>query len=316
MKSIVGIDISKATFEAHMAGKARNFTNSKAGFAQLLKWSKGAELYVMEATGAYHVALADYLCEAGLSVAVVNPRMASHYARAMGMCHKTDRADAKVLATYAERNEVPAYVPEAPEVRRLRKLVRHRERIVTSQCVLQRQLAEPEIDRFEKRQLTEQAKLLKTQQAKLEQEIYSLIAADLGLGRTFALLVSIPGVGPITAITIMSEGGDLSKFPSAKHLASYAGVNPRLKESGTSLRGRPKMSKSGSSALRKALYMSAMAGIRCEGPCRALFERLILKGHTRMSALGAVMHKQLRLAFGVCASKRPFSLERRGLTTA
>lgn len=315
MKIIVGIDISKALIEAFMSGKAECFANSKAGFAQLLKWSKGAELFVMEATGGYHVALADHLHESGCKVAVVNPRMASHYARALNLCHKTDRADAKVLAIYAERNEVPAYVPEPPEMRRLKQLVRHRERMVQQVCTVKRLLASPGLDAFETKQLKEQMKFVKAQLERAEREIFDVITASDDLGRSYALLVSIPGVGPVTAMAILSEAGDLSRFPSAKHLASYAGVNPRLKESGTSLRAKPRMSKSGSGALRKALYMSAMAAARHEGPCKALFTRLVEKGHSRMSALGAVMHKQLRLAFGVCHRKVPFSFERTALTT-
>ncbi len=316
MSIIVGIDVSKASFEAYMQGKTRSFANSKAGFAQLLKWSKGADLYVMEATGAYHFALADHLHGTGMKVAVVNPRMASHYARALGMVHKTDRADAKVLATYAERNDVPPYVPDSAALRRVRKLSRHRERLVQSLCVLKRQLAEPGLDGFESRQLKAQMKLLKEQLKTVEREVLGAIAADEDLARSFALLVSIPGLGTITAVTLLAEAGDVSRFPSAKHLASYAGVHPRLKESGTSLRAKPKMSKSGSSAIRKALYMSAMAAARQEGPCKALFVRLQERGHPRMSALGAVMHKQLRLAFGVCSTRTPFSLQRTGLTTA
>lgn len=315
MAIIVGIDVSKASFEAYMQGKARSFANTKSGFGQLLKWSKGADRYVMEATGAYHFALADTLHAAGCGVAVVNPRMASHYARAMGLCHKTDRADAKVLAIYAERNDVPAYVPEPAALRRVRKLSRHRERIVQGVCVLKRQLSEPELDSFESKQLKAQMKLLKEQLKKLEREVLDAIVADERLATSFALLLSIPGLGQITAITLLAESGDIGRFPSAKHLASYAGVNPRLKESGTSLRAKPKMSKSGSSTMRKALYMSAMAAIRKDGPCKALFVRLQERGHTRMSALGAVMHKQLRIAYGVCSTKVPFSSERTALTT-
>jgi transposase len=315
MGIIVGIDVSKTSIEVYAAGKARSFANTQSGFGQLLRWAKEAKLFVMEATGAYHFALADFLYGEGCRVSVVNPRMASHYAKALGQCHKTDRADARVLAIYAERNEVPAYVPETPAARRLRKLVRHRERIVSGQSVLKRQLAEPGLDPFEERQLKDQGKLLKEHLKLAEQEIHGLIAGDESLACSFALLQSIPGFGPVTAAGLLGEAGDLSRFPSAKHLASYAGVHPRLRESGTSLRARPKMSKSGSAFLRKAMYMNAMAAVRQNGPSRALFLRLLERGHKRMSALGAVMHKQLRIAFGVCSTKRPFSFPTMELTT-
>lgn len=316
MKIIVGIDISKATIDAFMTGgKARSFANSRAGFGQLLKWSKGAELYVMEATGAYHFALADHLHGAGQKISVVNPRMASHYAKALGLCHKTDQVDARVLALYAERNDVPSYVPESAHLRRLKKLARHRERMVADSSGLKRLLKGPELDDFEASQLKARLKFIKAQITKLEQEIYRLIADHEELSRSFALLLTIPGLGAITGLCLLAEAGDMGRFGSAKQLASFAGVHPKLRQSGTSLRCRPRMSKLGSSSLRKALYMSALAAARHEGPCRSLFLRLIERGHSRMSALGAVMHKQLRIAFGVCSGKRPFSLERTGLTT-
>ena len=316
MEIIVGIDVSKKTLDAFMAGREKRFANTSGGFGQLLKWAKGAGLFVMEATGAHHIALADRLHEQGLRVSVVNPQRASYYARALGLVTKTDRADARVLALYAERNEVPLYRPDTGSMRRLKKLVRHRGRLTESQAMLKRILKEPGLDELEKRQLKEQAKFLKRQIERLERETYKLVSQDEPLASSYGLLLSIPGLGPVTALVILAEAGELSRFGSAKRLASFAGVHPRLRQSGTSLASRPRMSKSGCGKLRKALYMSALAAVRKkEGPCRALFERLVAAGRPRMAALGAVMHKQLRIAYGVCVSKEPFSLKRTVLTT-
>ena len=315
MEIIVGIDVSKKTLDAFLAGRERRFANTPAGFAQLLKWAKGADLFVMEATGAHHVALADRLHAEGARVSVVNPQRASYYARALGLVSKTDRADARVLALYAQRNEVPLYTPESASMRQLKKLVRHRARLTESQATLKRILKEPGLDELEKRQLKEQAKFLKKQMERVERETYELVTQDEALATSFVLLLSIPGLGPVTALVILSEAGDLSRFQSAKCLASFAGVHPRLRQSGTSMASRPRMSKSGCGTLRKALYMSALSAARKkDGPCRALFERLLAKGKSRMAALGAVMHKQLRIAYGVCVNKEPFSLKRTVLT--
>lgn len=315
MSIVVGIDVGKATLEVFMAGRSKRFVNSTTGFAELQQWSQGADLYVMEATGAYHRALADHLHEAGRGVAVVNPRMASYYSRSLGLAHKTDRADAKVLATYAECNSVPRYVPDPPTIRRVRQLVRHRERLVESRAAVRRQLAEPGLDAFESEQLRAQRQFLDAQLKAVEKEVREVVESDERLASSFALLLTIPGVGPVTALTILGEAGDLSRFPSAKHLASFAGVIPRIKESGTSVRGKATMTKSGSSALRKILSMSAMTAIRHEGPCQALSVRLLAKGHSPKSTLAAVMHKQLRIAYGVWTSQRAFSWPRTPLTT-
>jgi transposase len=315
MEIIVGIDVSKKTLDAFVQGRERRFANTPAGFGQLLKWAKDADLFVMEATGAHHVALADRLSDEGRKVSVVNPQRASHYAKALGLVSKTDRADARVLATYAERNEVPLYAPESPSAKRLKKLVRHRSRLTESKGCLKRILKEPGLDALEIRQIKEQSRFLQKQIERNEQEIYDLVSRDEALKENFELLRTIPGLGPVTALVILSEGGELSRFQSAKQFASFAGVHPRVRQSGTSLASRPRMSKSGCAALRKALYMSALTAVRREGPCRALFERLLAKGKTKLAALGAVMHKQLRIAFGVAVRRKPFSLQRTALTT-
>lgn len=317
MKSIVGIDISKATFDVFQTGgKERQFKNDPSGFKKLLAWAGEVDLFVMEATGDYHLALADFLFEQGRAVAVVNPHRSSYYARALGQTHKTDRADAKVLCLYAERNEVQMYVPAPPAQRRLKKLVRHRERLVGTATSLKRVLKEPALDAFEAKQCRAQVKFIEVQIKQVEREILTVITGDESLASNFALLLTVPGLGPITACTLLAESGGLSRFETAKSLASFSGLHPRLKQSGTSLSTHPHMSKSGSAALRRALYMSALTTIRYEGPCKNLFVRLVSKGHSRKSALAAAMHKQVRIAFGVVKSGRPFSLERTDLTRA
>src|SRR5262249_21829438 len=163
---------------------------------------KGANLFVMEATGAHHVALADRLHAEGAKVSVVNPQRASYYARALGLVSKTDRADAKVLAIYAGRNEVPTYNPESASIRRLKKLVRHRTRLAEGQATIKRLLKEVGLDALEQRQLKEQYKFLSKQVERVERETYEVIAEDELLASHFALLLSIPGLGPVTAFVI------------------------------------------------------------------------------------------------------------------
>lgn len=314
MKIIVGIDVSKATLDAFSNGKTRQFTNTPAGFRQLVHWAKAAQGFVMEATGGYHVALVDFLYASGKDVFVVNPRWASHFAKALGFCHKTDRLDAQVLAMFAQRNELPKYVPPREQERRLKRLARHRESLVGAASTVKQRLKEPILDALEIRQLKAQGKLLAEQIAQVEKELLKVIAEDETFSSSYAFLRTVPGFGPITAILVLAEGGDMNRFENAKQFASFAGVHPKLCQSGTSIHAKPRMSKAGQSPLRKAVYMSSLAAIRKEGPCQALFMRLVKSGHSRKSALGAVMHKQVRIAFGVVKRNRPFSYEKTDLT--
>lgn len=314
MKIIVGIDVSKATLDAFSSGKTRQFPNTPAGFKQLVQWAKTAQVFVMEATGGYHVALADFLHASGKEVSVVNPRWASHYARALGFCHKTDHLDAQVLALFAQRNELPSYVPPRQQERRLKRLARHRESLVGTASTVKQRLREPILDEFEIRQLKAQGALLAQQINQVEKELLTVVAQDEIFSSSYAFLRTVPGLGPITAILILAEGGDLRRFQNAKQFASFAGVHPKLCQSGTSIHAKPRMSKAGQSPLRKAMYMSSLAAVRKEGPCQALYVRLIKSGHSRKSALGAVMHKQVRIAFGVVKRQSPFSYEKTDLT--
>ena len=317
MKSVVGHDVSKDSFEVRRTdGKEKQFKNDLSGFKKLLSWAGPAELFVMEATGDYHLALADFLHERGRAVSVVNPQRASYYAKALGIKTKTDKVDARVLCLYAQCNEVPLYVPDTPAQRRLKKLVRHRQRMVDEAGVEKTILEEPAPDPFEARQCKDRLEFIKAQIKQVEREIQDVIASDEDLTHAFSLLQTIPGVGKVTALTILAEGGDLRRFKSAKAFAKFCGVHPRLRQSGTSVHCTSRMSKCGNAALRRCLYMSAVTAIRVEGPAKALFQRLRVRGMSKKAALGAVMHKQARLAFGVVRCDRPFSSERTGLTAA
>lgn len=315
MSIIVGIDVSKASLDAWKSnGKARNFPNTRKGFVSLMHWAADAGLFVMEATGSYHVAAADALHESGRRVSVVNPARAAHYARAIGWKNKTDACDAQVLAKYAQSNEVPLYVPPSAEIRELRGLVRHRDRLVEQQASLKALLKDPSVEAFESEQIREHLAFLKSATRQVEAKTAELVKTTDELSRRAELLRSIPGLGRITAWVILAQVGDLLRFSCAKELAAFVGVQPALRQSGTSLPPKTSMSKRGNAFLRKYLYMAALGATREDSPFHQFFLRMIEKGKSRKSAIGAVMHKLLRTAYGVVKSGKAFSPQRTPLT--
>jgi len=310
MRSIYGIDVAGAHLDVcHVSGsRSKKFENSSKGFSKLSFWAKDAELFVMEATGTHHVAVADHLHSQGVAVAVVNPARAKHYGASLGIRNKTDKVDAQVLAQFAAANQVPAYEPLPEWQKALRSLVRARERLVRHLASLKVQKQEPEVDAFVLAQI-DASIAFSSEQLKLTMcRIRSLLKSSSVLQAKFALLRSIPGVGEVLAMTLLAEIGCFERFDNAKKAAAFVGVCPAQRQSGTK-QWVTRMSKAGNAELRKALYMPAMAAVRAEGVFKELYKRLVGKGKSKMSAIGAVMHKLVRVAYGVLKSGKPFIAE-------
>ena len=144
--------------------------------------------------------------------------------------------------------------------------------------------------------------------ATIEQEMKRVVNEDEAFKRDFDLLTSIDGVGPITALTVLAEIGDLRRFERARQLTAYAGVSPRIVQSGTSVRGKTRMCKRGNQRIRQALYLSAMATLNTKKPnsLSEMHYRLCEDGKQGKAALGAVMRKQLTVMRAVLISGKPY----------
>jgi transposase len=314
MKSVAGIDVSKASLDVCFREKTKTFDNDLAGHRALMRWCKGAELVVMEATGSYHFDLACALHEKGFSVAVVNPARACYYAKSMGKRNKTDSVDAGVLAEFGRTHELELFVPPSEGERSLCRLVRLRSDLVVQRAQGKIRVQDPAVTEFERVMWEAQELFLNGQIAVVEKEITKVLASEEALTAAYDLLLGIPGVGAVTAWTILAEVRDIKRFDSAKKIAAFAGVCPSLRQSGTSLKGPGKLSRQGNSTLRKALYMAAVAAIRLGGAFQDFFVRLVSQGKAKKTALVAVMHKLIRTAYGVLKSGDPF-IDKRALTT-
>lgn len=302
---VCGIDVSKQWLDAHFAGTDKRLPNDVSGFKAIARLAKGAELFVMEASGSYHQDLADWLCESGRKVCVANPARTASFARALGLRNKTDRVDARALALFGARFELPLYEPPSPQERELRTLSRHREDLVREVAACRVRLQETAAHDLALEHRRELLKLLLAQLKACKARLRALLGQP-GLKERYELLLSVPGVGEGLAATILAECSP-EAFSGAKQLAAYAGVCPREMVSGSSVRGRTRLCKRGNPRLRRALYMPAMAAIRLAGAFQDLYERLLAKGKSRMAALAAVMHKLLRVAYGVLKHRQPYA---------
>lgn len=317
----IGIDVSKAKLDCSLLldvssskRRAKTVANSKTGVSELLVWcakqhASNHELHaVMEGTGVYHEQAALALADASVTVSIVNPAQVKDFGRSLGVRTKTDGVDSLVLARYGALLKPRPWTPPAQEARVLQALLSRREAIAQD---LQR-----ERNRLEKADATETPSsirqsildsivFLEKQLAKLQQDIDDHINKHPNLKADRELLVSIPAVGPQVGNHLLAVIHN-HQFQSAEQLAAYLGLVPIERQSGTSILGRPRLSKAGPARIRAVLYMAAIVGTQHNPHIKALYQRLQERGKTKMSALGAAMRKLVHLCFGVLKTRQPY----------
>ncbi len=322
----LGIDISKATLDVKLllenGNQAQgNYKNKASGFKKLGRWLKKhqvEELHVcMEATNIYWEEVAQYLCNHGHQISVVNPARIKGFAQSQLRRHKTDKVDADVIAQFCQKMKPQLWTPPTPEQRKLRALVRHQQALQKTLTQQTNRLAvctEPEV----KASLQMVIDTLTTEIKRLEEQIQNFIDDQPDLKRRHKLLISIKGFGSKTAIGLMAEMYDLADYDSARAAAADAGVTPSHYSSGTTVHRKSKLSKIGKSAVRGLLFFPAMTAMQHNPIIRALKERLEAKGKPWKVILGAAMRKLLHLAYGVLKNQTPFDpnyLNKRTLVT-
>ena len=314
----LGIDIAKLKFNVcliHRSGKLKHkvFLNTSAGFTQLREWlsKQGVERVhaCLEATGAYGDALALSLHQAGQTVSVVNPAAIKAFAQSRLSRTKTDRVDAELIARFTKAQEPPAWTPPPQEVRELQALVRRLESLAEMRVAEENRLSSGVTVEVVRQSVEEHLAYLNTQIKRTEKLIREHINRHPTLKRRSELLDSIPGIAEATASLLLSEITDITHYRSARQVAAYAGLVPRERQSGTSVRGRTRLSKIGNARLRRALYFPAITALRCSPFFQAWAEGLRQRGKCKMSVICAVMRKLVHVAYGVLKSGKPFDPE-------
>ena len=320
----LGMDVAKAKLdccllldEASGKRKTKVVKNTQSGIVDLLTWVakqniSPEELHiVMEATGIYHEQAAMALADVGVMVSIINPAQVKDFGRGLAVRTKTDGVDSFVLARYGALLKPKAWVPPPLEARVLQALLVRREAIAQD---LQR-----ERNRQEKagatdtpalihKSLEESIGFLVKQLAQLQKDIDAHIDKHSHLQKDRALLQSIPAIGPQVGSNILSVMHN-HDFGSAEQLAAYLGLVPVERQSGSSVLGRARMSKAGPARIRAVLYMAAVVGTRYNPHVKAVYERLLARGKSKMSSLGAAMRKLVHLCFGVLKTQQPYQYD-------
>jgi transposase len=315
----LGVDVAKAKLDCALLDtstgklKSKVVPNTAPGFRQLLEWlikhHATQPHVIMEPTGVYHEAAALALTDDGLKLSLVNPAQLRKFAQGLGVKSKTDKADSAVLARYGATQNPPAWQPPSASVRALKALLTRRDAVADD---LQRERNRQEANELSQapeavsESITQSIAFLETELKRLQQMIDTHIDNDPDLRTKKELLETIPGVGPRVSdhMAALLAG---RTFERAEQLAAYLGLVPVLWESGSSVHGRPRMSKAGPAHLRKLLYMPAVVASRYNPHIKALKERLLAKGKSKMAAIGAAMRKLAHLCFGVVRSGKPYN---------
>ena len=316
MEWFVGIDVSKATLDVSVLssrGQAASIhlANTPGDHRKLLRRVRKAAgdapvHWCMEATGPYHWRLALALVQAGEHVSVENPRRVKHFAVAIGAVQKTDRADAKAIARYAQAMRPEAWRLAEPRIRELMFLDRRLSDLARLCTQEANRLEHPCLPELVRQGIQASLKEFERQTQQVEERMAELIEQDPELSESCRLLQTIPGIGTRASVTLLAEAGDVARFQRAEDLAAAFGLHPRLRRSGTSLNGKTRISKAGNAHARCRLYMPAVVGIRVNPILKEFYTKLVLNHKPKKAALIACERKLVMIAYGVLKSRKPF----------
>jgi transposase len=239
-------------------------------------------------------------------VSVVNPARTKAYAQSELLRTKTDTIDAALIARFCQAHNPPSWHPPAPEIRMLQALARHLEQLKGTRAEQLTRVQTPQLPEVVIKSINDVIAALDEEIERIEGAIDEHIERHPDLKSKRDLLTSIPGVGRTTATSILAEMPNISEFRSAKAVAAFAGLSPMTRQSGTSLRGRGALCKTGNARLRKALYFPALSAQRFNPALKVFAERLVRAGKHPMVIIGAVMRKLLVLAWAVVKSGTAF----------
>lgn len=283
------------------------FPNTPKGFALLLSWVKQLTdptivvRFVMEATGVYHEPFAYFLTEQSEEVSIVLPNKISNYFRTLEVKTITDRTASEAITRFGLERKLDRWKRPDPLLKRLRQLTRERDQVVEQRTMAKNQLhaemAEAEPNDTTVKRIKKHILFLDKQEKEIKDEITVLTKKDQRISHTVEVLASAPGVGLLTAVTVLAETNGFELIRNIRQLTSYAGLDVREKQSGTSVKGKPKISKRGNRYLRKAMHLPALAAIRSNERFKGVFARLVAKHGIKMKAAVAVQRKLLELMY-------------------
>jgi transposase len=292
------------------------FPNNQKGFMALVSWVKKQSAeevrvrFTMEATGVYHESLAYFLNENKYDISIILPNKINSYSRTLDIKTVTDKTASEAIARFGLERKLDNWVAPKPIYKRLRQLTRERGQLVEERTMVKNQLhaeqAEAEPNKGSVERIKKRIVFLNKQELEIKAEIVILTKQDESIQKSLGLLTSLPGVGQLTAAIILAETNGFELIRNKRQLTSYAGLDVREKQSGTSVKGKPRISKKGNKYLRKAMHMPALTAIRHDERFKGIFARLVSKHGIKMKAAVAVQRKLLEMMYIIYKTNTPY----------
>lgn len=283
------------------------FKNTSAGVLGLIEWAKkltGSEIavrYVMEATGVYHQKLAYYLDENNYEASIILPNKISNYMRTLDNKTITDKSCSQAITQFGLERKLDKWSKPNNVYKRMQQLTRERDQIVQERSIVKNQIhaenIEAEPNESSLSRMMARIKFLNTQEKEIKVEISIIINEAPDLKRAIDNITTIPGVGELTAATVLAETNGFELIRNKAQLTSYAGLDVKEKQSGTSVNGKPRISKKGNRNLRKAMHLPALSAVKWDKNFKDTYTRIVSKHGIKMKALVAIQRKLLELIY-------------------
>ena len=313
----IGIDVSQKELVCSFAQKEetgeikilshKTVTNSEKGFKELIKWKKKLKeenipiQFVMEVTGVYHEKAALFLHTNGYDVTLVLPNKAMHFQKTLDIKTITDKTSANALAQMGIEKQLKNWAPALGVYNLLKQLSRERNQLVEERTGIKNQIHAENAGAWTNKgsivRMSKRVVLINRQIQEIEKEMKQVVESTPELKRKLKFICSIPGVAFITAIAVIAETNGFHLIKNKRQLVSYAGMDVILKDSGTSVRSKPRISKRGNKYLRKAVHLPALSAIRHDEKMKNVFIRLVGKHGIKMKAAVAVQRKLLEMIY-------------------
>jgi len=326
VKQIVGIDVAQKELVVCLGRMTedwspeifahKTFANNVKGFNALENWVKKfvnpdiSVRFVMEATGVYHEPLAYYLSDQGYVISIVLPNKISNYFRTLEVKTINDQTASQAITLFGLERKLEDWKRPNVVFKRLRQLVRERDQLVQERTIVKNQLhaekSEAEPGGSSMLRMKKRIALLDKQEMEIKTEIQAIVKKDKTTSDAVQIISTIPGIGLLTAVTVLAETNGFELIRNKRQLTSYAGLDVVQKQSGTSVQGKPRISKRGNKYLRKAMYLPALSVMRWDERFKGVFSRVVAKNGIKMKAGVAVQRKLLEMTYTIFKTNQPY----------
>jgi transposase len=307
-RQYIGIDISKEIFAVSFSSvDHKQFENGSKGFKQLRKHLPENPHVVMEQTGPYHLKLALFLVEEGVTVSVVNALTIKRFTQMRLKITKTDKADAEMIRQYAKWDKPLEWTPPSDFIIEAKALEQLAQLLVKQSTALKNQkhsIVKTKVSKSALQLIQRHINQIQRDLKKIDQQLEALVKEHMG--DLLSVTTSVPGIGKKTAIALIIATNGFQNFESAKQLSSFFGLAPTVRLSGSSIKGKSRISKTGKKEVRNLLFMCSFTAYKHNGACKKLYDRLVAKGKSPKLALIAVANKLLKQVIAIAKSGIPY----------